>query len=286
MNQKKPAKIGIIANTAYSEDIRPFFGEFLHWLNSEHIDFCVEREFADLAEYPYGKPISDLLNESDMIVVLGGDGTILRASHLVGDRGTPIVGIRFGRLGFLAELSEKTFSTELKAILNGKYKLDERMVLSVHISTENKIFHALNDVVIYRGHSSKLTTIHVNIDGSYMNTFRADGIIVATPTGSTAYSLSCGGPILVPGLDGMVISPICPHMLSNRPTVVHGDSRIEMIFDDVADGCRLSVDGRQDMAVNEKTVVKIDKASCTARLVRAENSSFFSVVRNKLKWTQ
>lgn len=279
-------KIGILANTQYQKDIQPFFEEFLIWLRSHKTDFCVEESFALLTGYPYGKHMDDMLEEVEMMVVLGGDGTILRASHLIGEKEIPLLGIRFGRLGFLAEFSEKTFSDELTAIFSGDFQIDRRMVISARIDHSETILYALNDIVIYRARSSKLTTAQVSIDGNYMNTFRADGIIVATPTGSTAYSLSCGGPILVPSIDGMVINPICPHMLSNRPTVIDGNSRVELSFDEVSEGCMLSADGQQELPVNEKTHISIKKAPWGVNLVRTSNSNFFSVVRNKLKWTQ
>jgi len=278
-------KIGIIANKTYSDKISPFFGDFLSWLKNNHIDFCVEAEFAELAGYPHGTSVLSMMNIVDMMIVLGGDGTILRAARLMQDKQIPMLGIRFGRLGFLAELSGQTYEKELLKILSGDYQLDERTVLQADLDDEDKIF-ALNDVVLFRSNSSKLITMEVSIDGKYMNTFRSDGLIVASPTGSTAYSLSCGGPILSPDLDAMVINPICPHMLSNRPTVISASSNVEIKFKELEDGCTISIDGQQDLPIKKETVINISQAPYKVKLVRSVDNDFFSVVRNKLKWTQ
>ena len=279
-------KIGIIANKIYSDKISPFFKEFLQWLRDKNIDFCVEAEFAEIAGYPYGVPVLDMVKKIDLLVVLGGDGTILRAARLMGKNQVPILGIRFGRLGFLAELSGETYKKELVSILEGKFKLDERMVLEAQIGIDNDKLYALNDVVLFRAGSSKLINMDVSIDGIHMNTFRSDGLIVASPTGSTAYSLSSGGPIVSPGINAIVINPICPHMLSNRPTLISGDSTITIRFTELDDACTINLDGQQDVPVSKETIVQIKKAAYRVKLVRSEANDFFSVVRNKLKWTQ
>jgi NAD+ kinase len=279
-------KIGIIANKTYSDKISPFFQEFLVWLNDNKIDFCVEEEFADIAGYPYGISLSKMIQSIDFLVVLGGDGTILRAARLMDKKQIPILGIRFGRLGFLAELSGETYKNELLSILQGKYKIDKRMVLEAKVSENKGKYYALNDVVLFRSHSSRLINMDVSIDGQYMNTFRSDGLIVASPTGSTAYSLSSGGPIVSPQINAIVINPICPHMLSNRPTLISGDSTIEICFTELHDGCTLSLDGQQDMMVTKDTIIKIKKASHSVKLVRSQDKDFFSVVRDKLNWIQ
>jgi len=279
-------KIGIIANKNYSDQISPFMGDFLKWLKENNVDFCVEAEFAEIAGYPHGTSALKMMEIVDLLVVLGGDGTILRAARLMHQNQIPMLGIRFGRLGFLAELSGKTYEKELIDILKGKYKLDERMVLEAQIGDDPEHYYALNDVVIFRSHSSKLITLDVHINDDYMNTFRSDGLIVASPTGSTAYSLSCGGPIVAPGMNAFIINPICPHMLSNRPTVISGDSNIVIRFKELEDGCTITIDGQQDIKAHKDTIIRIKQAPHKVKLVRSVNNDFFSVVRNKLKWTQ
>ncbi len=277
-------KIGIIANKNFSEQIDPFFRKFLEWLNRHEVDFCVEAEFAGVAGYPRGMPLPEMLEKAELLIVLGGDGTILRAARLMGKRQIPMLGIRFGRLGFLAELSGKTWEKELRDILAGKYHIDERMVLETHVNTYDETYYALNDIVLLRSPSSRLLTTEVFVDGEYMNTFRSDGIIVATPTGSTAYSLSSGGPIVTPGMNAFIINPICPHMLSNRPMVISGDCGISIRFREHSDGCVLSFDGQQDTPVEPDTLIRVRRADHKVSLVRSEHSNFFSVVRNKLNW--
>ncbi|MBW6458453.1 MAG: NAD(+)/NADH kinase [FCB group bacterium] len=278
-------KIGIIANKRYSKQISPFFTKFLEWLRANKVDFCVEAEFADVAKYPFGISLLEILDVADFLIILGGDGTILRAARLMKDRQIPMLGIRFGRLGFLAELSGQTYEKELKQILDGQYSIDERMMLEARINDSDDPLFALNDAALTRAQSSKLITMEVYINQIYMNTFRSDGMIIATPTGSTAYSLSCGGPIVTPDMNAFIISPICPHMLSNRPTVVSGDSEIVLRFKELSDKCMMSMDGQEDIPLNAGHVITIRRAPQKVKLVRAVNSDFFSVVRNKLKWT-
>lgn len=279
-------KIGIIANKGYSEKIDPFFKEFLNWLKKNKIDFCVEAEFAELVNYPHGMSIFNMMKIIDIMVVLGGDGTILRAARIMNHKQIPMLGVRFGRLGFLAEFSGETYEDELYDILSGKYKMEERLVLEAQIGDKDNKLFALNDVVLFRSNSSKLITMEVMIDNIYMNTFRSDGLIVASPTGSTAYSLSCGGPILTPDMNAFVINPICPHMLSNRPTVISGDSKVCIRFKELEDGCKISVDGQQDTQIEKDMKITVKRADYKVKLVRSLNYDFFSVVRHKLKWTQ
>lgn len=279
-------KIGIIANKIYSDKISPFFGGFLDWLKKNDIDYCVEAEFAEIAGYPHGTSVLKMMEIIDLLIVLGGDGTILRAARLMRQNQIPMLGIRFGRLGFLAELSGKTYEIELLKILSGDFQLDERMVLEARIGNDPEKLYALNDVVLFRSNSSKLITMDVSINGNYMNRFRSDGLIVASPTGSTAYSLSCGGPILTPDLNAFIINPICPHMLSNRPTVISGDSNILIRFKELEDGCTISIDGQPDINAHKDTIIRIKQAPHKVKLVRSVNNDFFSVVRNKLKWIQ
>ncbi|MEA3391979.1 MAG: NAD(+)/NADH kinase [Candidatus Marinimicrobia bacterium] len=279
-------KIGIIANKIYSEKISPFFGGFLDWLKKNDIDYYVEAEFAEIAGYPHGTSVLKMMEIIDLLIVLGGDGTILRAARLMQQNQIPMLGIRFGRLGFLAELSGEKYEIELLKILSGDFQLDERMVLEAGIGNDPKKLYALNDVVLFRSNSSKLITMDVSINGNYMNRFRSDGLIVASPTGSTAYSLSCGGPIVAPGMNAFIINPICPHMLSNRPTVISGDSNILIRLKELEDGCTISVDGQQDINAHKDTIIRIKQAPHKVKLVRSLNNDFFSVVRNKLKWVQ
>ena len=278
-------KIGIIANKNYYEKISPFFGGFLNWLEKNDIDYCVEAEFAELAGYPYGISALKMMKVIDLLIVLGGDGTILRAARFMQKDQIPMLGIRFGHLGFLAELSGETYEKKMINILKGEFRLDERIVLEAQIGNDSELIYALNDVVIFRSHSSKLVTLDVQINDDYMNTFRSDGLIVASPTGSTAYSLSSGGPIVAPGMNAFIINPICPHMLSNRPTVISGDSSILICFKELEDGCTISFDGQQDIIAHKDTTIRIKRAPYKVKLVRSVDSDFFSVVRNKLKWT-
>ena len=226
----------------------------------------------------------DLPEDIDFLFSIGGDGTFLETLSIVRERSVPVVGLNTGRLGFLAYISQENLIASLDSIFNGKYDLEERMLLEVASSGNSvpDLNLALNEVRIYKN-SASLVTMQVHVDDEFLCSYWADGLILSTPTGSTAYNLSVGGPIVVPEADIMVLSPIAPHNLTNRPLVLPGKAKLQFTVETREQMYQLALDSRSaEIPVEEKiTVVRSAK---TLRMVRIEKISFFSTLRNKLMW--
>lgn len=223
------------------------------------------------------------LENAEFLIVIGGDGTLLRASKDVVDLDLPILAINMGSLGFMTDIKEEEAFDMIDIFLEGKYITEDRNFLELNIDGER--IYALNDVVISKGGVlSRLIKIKLESNGCYLNTYRADGIILASPTGSTAYSLSAGGPILKPSLKAMLITPIAPHTLSARPIVVGGDEEINFVVLEKHEDAHLTVDGQTSYFVNEKTEIKVKLADKKMRLIKPKNRDYYSILREKLKW--
>jgi NAD+ kinase len=226
--------------------------------------------------------------KADLAFVFGGDGSILRAVQLLGENQIPIVGVNVGRLGFLTEFSVEEFLTALPEIISGRRPPSERLMICATLRStrprrrRNRIFYAVNEVTVSRVDFLSMVRIRLSIDGSSITSYSGDGVIVATPTGSTAYSLSCGGPILLPGTDALVITPISPHTLTNRPLVVPASSEIVLEILSQRQKVALSIDGQVNVALTEGDIVSIRKAERVFRLV--ENYPFYLTLREKLNW--
>lgn len=223
----------------------------------------------------------------DAMLSIGGDGTILSTVRIIGKAPVPILGIHMGGLGFLAEVPAAETFTALTEVLAGNYRLEERMVLAVDLQHGGKLetYYAVNDVVVDRGSSPRLLRTQVEITGRKLNEYVADGLIVATPTGSTAYSLSAGGPIVVPGLEVLTITPICPHSLSARPIVVPSSDRIVLRFQEEQEGVSVILDGQVKLEVDSQAVVTIRRASWNINMLQLPNSDYFQVLRAKMGWS-
>lgn len=227
----------------------------------------------------------DLLGNVDYLLSVGGDGTFLDTVRLVQDSGIPILGINLGRLGFLSSISKDEISSAIDALLSKSFKLVPRIL--VKVKTEEKLFgkinYGLNEVSIRRSDSSSLIVLHVYVDGEMLNSYWADGLIIATPTGSTAYSLSCGGPIITPGSKNFVITPIATHNLTVRPFVIPDDSKIRIELEGRDKQFLVSLDSRIE-SINESVVLNIEKETFNINLIQMSNRNFFSTIRDKLKW--
>ena len=217
---------------------------------------------------------------------LGGDGTMLAAVSIVGDSGIPVAGINFGRLGFLASINKDEIDESIDAILRGEYNIQKRTLLSVQ-SSQATLFgdnhYALNDITLFKYDSSAMITVNAYLNGELLNAYWADGIIVATPTGSTAYSLSCGGPIIMPGSGNFVITPVSSHNLNVRPVVISDDMELDLEIESRSGQFLLSCDSMTE-AVSTAIKLKISRAHFQANLIRLKNYSYFSNLRNKLLW--
>ena len=225
----------------------------------------------------------------DALVTLGGDGTLLRGARLLDGRETPILGVNLGRVGFLTSAAHDSVAASIEALAAGRYAIERRQVLRAVIrgsdGAERSLTHALNDVVVHKGGVARVVRLRVLIDGDEVGPYSADGIVVASPTGSTAYSLSAGGPIVVPGVEALVVTPICAHTLAVRPLVI--PSACEVTIEPIApwaDDLLVSFDGQVGTTLIDGDRVQIRKADHRVLLVRLEGDSFFEVMRRKLHW--
>ena len=279
-----PAKvIGLIAHTG-----KPGVAELVNAVADEFAGFklpvLIERETAAVAGRHSDLAIQDVAAKAELLVVLGGDGTILNVADQLGEAIKPIFGINIGSLGFLTCLSSPAHREAVECIARDQITFSKRTLLDVTVPGATKSL-ALNDAVFSRGQEPRLVRLNVRVDGEPLTEFNADGLIVATPTGSTAYSLSAGGPILAPESGVLVITPICPHVLTNRSIIVTESSLIEVEATERDYPVYLSVDGRESVHLKTGTAVAIRKSKTTLQLAALPNVSFFSVVRQKLKWS-
>ena len=227
-----------------------------------------------------------LARDTDLIVVLGGDGTLLSIARRTGAR-VPILGVNLGELGFLTEVVEREALPMLARVVAGRYELDRRMTLTAVLERGGKVarrLHALNDVVVTNGARARIVEFAVSVDGLPLTTYRADGMIVATPTGSTAYSLSAGGPIVDPTLEVLLLSPISPHTLSNRPVVLRPEARVRITIARREQDALLTIDGQERMALSGGDVVDIRRGRSPVSLVRSPDRTYYDVLRSKLGW--
>ncbi len=226
-------------------------------------------------------------SQADLIVVLGGDGTMISTARLTGDREVLVLGINYGSLGYLTEFRIEEMFSALEMILAGEYEIDRRVMLNVEHWRENEKLatgRVLNDVVINKAALARIIEIEVELNNLYVNSFRADGLIVATPTGSTAYNLSAGGPIVYPSMNAIVLTPICPFTLTNRPIVVPDKDEIVLKLKSATEGVILTLDGQIGFSITPGDKVLIRKSSTNFNLVQPPNRNYFDVLRNKLKW--
>ena len=282
---------GITGNTS-KDVVKGVIPELLNWLSQKKVDYIIDVDLLrhlKLSQPAKSEELCLIGDQCDVVLAFGGDGTILSTAHKVGASGVPILGINLGgRLGFLAEVMIDELYYSLTDILNEDYLVLERMVLEakVHEQGLKKICYALNDVVIDRGGFSRVIRNEVFIDNEYLNTYLGDGIIIATPTGSTAYSLSAYGPILLPTLNCMIINPICPHSLGVRPVVIPDDCEIRVVPYIDGKSITLSVDGRvnQRFTKSEGAEIIIRKADHKIKWIRHKNRTFYDLLRTKLNW--
>jgi len=233
-------------------------------------------------------PQDKLAGDAEMIIAIGGDGAMLHAARLAAEAGIPLLGINRGRLGFLADVSPGDRHEPLDQVLAGEFESDERMLLRAKIRSGDAMHDcglALNDVVVKRQDTGRMLEYHSYVDGKFVNTHGGDGFIVATPTGSTAYALSCGGPIVAPVLNALVLAPICPHTLSDRPIVIPGDSVTEVrVGDDTADRAEVNCDGEVTGVIGPGDVLQIAAAEQRLKLIHPKGYDYFEILRSKLNW--
>jgi len=228
---------------------------------------------------------SDLIQDVDYMLSLGGDGTFLETLTYVRNSGIPVLGINTGRLGFLANVAKNEINDAIESLANKKYSIEKRILLSVTspVNLFGEVNYALNELTIFKKDSSSMITIHTYINGDYLNSYFADGLIIATPTGSTAYSLSCGGPLVMPGSQNFVITPIAPHNLNVRPLVISDNNVIKLKVEGRSSHYLASLDSRSEI-IDSSIELTLKKADFELHIIKLENQNFFNTIRNKLLW--
>jgi NAD+ kinase len=275
--------VGLIAHPQ-KKGVRDLLPAIAKEFRAAGISVLMEAATAGLANVKSGGTVAELALQADLLVVLGGDGTILNVAGQLGDTIKPIFGINVGSLGFLTCASSADCRDAVRHIAEGRMSLSERTLLEVSVADGPKAL-ALNDAVFSRGEVSRLIRLKTSVNGESLTEFNADGLIVATPTGSTAYSLSAGGPIMAPESGVFVITPICPHVLTNRSIIVSEEDLIEIEASERDYPIYLTIDGREPVHISAGTVVTLRKAAKKLPLAVMPDVSFFSIVRQKLKWS-
>ncbi len=258
------------------------------WCEQQKIVLSAPAEIADeLGCQPFKLAQDQLTEPLDLLVVMGGDGTMLGASRLIGELHIPVLGINFGYLGYLTEFKLNDLFIALEGLQAGALQIESRMMLEVSVERDGKIIashRALNEAVVNQGALARMIELECFVNNDFVNNFRADGMIVSTPTGSTAYSLSAGGPIVFPSMDAIVLTPICPHTLSNRPVIIPGDLSVSLTFKKANDVVMMTIDGQRGVTLEANDKVIMQRSHATFDLVRPAQRNYFEVLRTKLKW--
>jgi len=284
-------KFGIIGNTD-KVGLADAVEALVQKLDASNVSYILDRDVFSLLEGKSKKSaagrcttVEECVEGADILVAFGGDGTILNAVRAVGSRSTPILGVNLGKLGFLAELAPDEIEAAIGDILKKQYVIEERLVLEASFPSDSgKQTYALNDIVIGKSSYTTLIDLETHIDGSFAVTYRADGLVLSTPTGSTAYALSNGGPIVVPTSRVIGITPIAPHTLSGRPLIVPDESSIRVIAHANSDDVSFFADGQLAGSYRSPVEIRLKSASFKARLIKRVDRSYFDVLRAKLMW--
>lgn len=279
----------------YQNDTRPIIRDIFVFFNRNNVELVIEENFLKILhqeeilkkEYKTFNTYKCLDNSFDVLVSIGGDGTILRAATFVRDSGIPILGINAGRLGFLAKVQKEDIESFLQLVLEKKYTLSERTLLSLETFPDNQeikeLNFAMNEITVSRKDTTSMITIETQLNGEYLNSYWADGLIISTPTGSTGYSLSCGGPVLTPDVKSIVITPIAPHNLNARPLVIPDDTEIKLKVSGREEQYLVSLDSRIATLSNNAELT-IKKTPFKINMVEIPNETFLKTLRKKLLW--
>lgn len=278
----------------YQNDTRPIIKDIFVFFNRNGVELVIEKKFLEILykeeivnkKYNTFASHEDLDSSFDILISIGGDGTILRATTFVRDSGIPILGVNAGRLGFLAKVQKENIESFLQIVLEKKYTISERALLTIDCApncAEIDINFAMNEVSVSRKDTTSMITIETYLNDEYLNSYWADGLIISTPTGSTGYSLSCGGPILTPDVNGLVITPIAPHNLNARPLVIPDDTEIKLKVSGREEQYLVSLDSRITFISNNSELV-IKKTPFKINMVEIPDETFFKTLRNKLLW--
>lgn len=282
----KNKSIGILTKPKFPE-IKSTLQDVVAWLRARSINVILDTTSAALLGEQGGVQKTQVASNADVLLVLGGDGTMLHAARLAGERSIPILGVNLGGLGFLTEVRLENLYPSLERVFANDFVLDERLMLQTHVHRHGETVArgvVLNDVVISKGTLARMIELRISIQGQFVTNLRGDGVIVTTPTGSTAYSLSAGGPIINPAVQSLMVTPICPHTLTHRPLIVPATAEIEVTLTSKDDGAMATLDGQVGVAMIQGDTVEIKISEYRTRLIRFPESSYYDVLREKLKW--
>lgn len=279
--------LGLIGNRN-KDQVRVVLPAYVGWLDARKVHFLLSDEFKDVPGLQGRSflPPEEIVKQAEVLLSFGGDGTLLNSVKLLGGRETPILGVNLGGLGYLTEVGSGELYMRTEHLLEKRWEIERRMILEVYAENGPRSgpWHALNDVVIDKAGYGRLIQLRASIDNMFLNTFRSDGLIVATPTGSTGYSLSAGGPILEPKMEGILLNPLNPHSLTNRPLLISDDKEIRVEAYSPANKVSVTVDGETACTLKSGQTLTIRRASFSACLVNFAGRFFYDVLRQKLHW--
>ncbi|NIS74146.1 MAG: NAD(+) kinase [Deltaproteobacteria bacterium] len=278
--------IGIIAKHTEERAVE-VVSTLAAWIGERKKKVVLDRETATVMRSDDGVLRSRIPEMSDIVVAIGGDGTLLSAARVVGTSGVPILAVNLGSLGFITDITLEELYSVMEAILSGEFEYDERMMLVCHVHRLGERvanYTVLNDVVINKGALAKIIDIETYVDALYLTTFNADGLIISTPTGSTAYSMSAGGPIVYPNMRCILITPICSHTLTNRPLVLPDTKVVRAELRTKETDILLTLDGQVGFGIREDDIIEVKKSDSPLKLIRSPYKDYFEVLRTKLKW--
>jgi len=280
-------RVGIISKPKKTE-IREIVPGLLKWLRERSIEAFIDKETGAIMEMKEGcLTRNEMPSHADLLIVLGGDGTLLATARALNRKPVPILAVNLGGLGFLTEITCEELIPTLATVVAGTHQTDRRVQIEGELIRADEIltpFLALNDVVLNKGAIARILDFEVRVNGEKVSTYKSDGLIVSTPTGSTAYSLAAGGPIVTPSVEAFLITPICAHTLTHRPLVLPNTVNIEVTVKSLREAAYLTVDGQVGIAANSEDVVRMRKADSYVELVRPPSTPYFQILQKKLKW--
>lgn len=280
-------KIGIVSKPRKAE-IREIVPQLVEWLRERDIEVSIDKETGAILESSEKcLTRNELPGKVDLLVVLGGDGTLLAAARSLYRREVPIFAVNLGDLGFLTVITRDELYPALEGVLSGNYRSERRVQIEGELVRADEVlssFRALNDVVLNKGAIARIQDFEVYADGEFISNYKSDGLIVATPTGSTAYSLAAGGPVVSPFVEAFVITPICAHTLTNRPLVVRDTATIEIVVKSQREAAYLTVDGQVGIATHSEDIIRVRKSDSCIELIQPPQRNYYEILRQKLKW--
>ncbi|HKT11575.1 MAG TPA: NAD(+)/NADH kinase [Terriglobia bacterium] len=280
-------KIGIVSKPRKAE-IREIVPQLVEWLRERGIEVLIDKETGAILESSEKcLTRNELPGKVDLLVVLGGDGTLLAAARALYRREVPIFAVNLGDLGFLTVITRDELYPALEGVLSGNYRSERRVQIEGELVRADEVlssFRALNDVVLNKGAIARIQDFEVYADGEFISNYKSDGLIVATPTGSTAYSLAAGGPVVSPFVEAFVITPICAHTLTNRPLVVRDSATIEIVVKSQREAAYLTVDGQVGIATHSEDIIRVRKSDSCIELIQPPQRNYYEILRQKLKW--